>query len=1840
MEAYAPLLEKTRIPQPSLQRLAVISIFEKIRSAPSSSAGIDVLNLCLNSASPAVVDQSTRELCRLVKDSKFDLSTALLELHSALEGSSSPQSRCVFVKAIGFLTRFGFQEKPSSFRFHSSEIHPFVKILSCGTVVQCELVKQVVLFMLKSKHLGMEAVCEFLGPFLNYSVVKLPVMGHSSEFTRNLISTILALCCSLPQEAIPIVNLLTERLKYFSCKKPEEVVNISYVVECLVDAYLVVLRQLVGMRFLVREAQLCGLALVEAILLLHTDFRKCSGGVEKIIDASRHLLAVQKELNLNYMVEFSSVMLSLLPILMQSELEHEQYPVLKLVLFLLRWKSEREYDMNAVTSELTEELLFIFPVLALVSSPSRCIKQIASDLLSILGKMATALLIAPKKKQAGEWKQQSTTTPGHLLFKFLRNMWFEDKSSSLGLVYVTIFSSRKVLTNEEHNRLKTWSSSVREYCLGIIEKHKQSATIAHSGKSVLTEIPSLLCATASVLLLHHRGNFVIDLLDIGSSLEPKLGVPLLLAVLFYSHIFSSKDKDNDAHDMLLKLLGLLPSLASHSAMTPLVVQVLLPMLNKDVNPVIKATAIRMICKTWVINDRVFGTLHGALHQSGLTQFASERSICISMAVSILDVCKQNPDRGVDLILSVEACIENNDHLVRSLGFQSLACLCEADVIDFYTAWEVIEVHAQNYLGNALVAHGLSLLLKWGAMDADAYPEAATYVLNILWNIVAYGEVSQSSLWTSAQEAAFAALLRYEVIHIQRSIPDFSSRNMELLISQANPELLTAVEEFEVKIINYEHLTRQRFVKQRKVSGNKIVKLLDVVPDVIFTSGSNHRAKELPGAALLVIPTPKDRTHQKDVHAVYEDATMEIAASLQLSRNILLALFSLQSWKPFMLRWIRSGIKVLEAKAHTVPDKTLKAADYIMKVITRLAELASPQSAENMALAMGAFCLVLPPSSHTIKSIASKFLLNWLSQYEHEHRQWSAAISLGLISSCLHVTDHKQKFENINALIEVASVSKSTLVKGACGTGLGFSCQDLLTRVNAGPNTLHEKNTFNKQETELLRKILRSLIQMICQFTGSSAHILEKLASYFPLGTDDSTPPRTVEFLREDAVSLDLEDLWGIAGPIIGLGNSFGALYRAGAHDAVRYLKNLIFSWIPSANFLSSKSAVSETGWQMPSLGACLALPSIVLFCQRVELINRIELVHLVNGFMELLSELISVELSDTFHQYLLMASCVGAGSLLSIILNAGVHSLEVESVKGLLEIFRRTYSSPHPPFIHLGGMLGVVNALGADAGILIPHYRLPSLHTTFSQKESSYVLGPLLSNLVLEQELITLIQEIFLVAQNSDDPRLKHYASWAVTFLRHSLFTEETSYEEIAVSNQSGVHESIPQGLAEDSLVMKLSLWLINVNYPELGTRINICTVSCALRCLSHAPRLPSLDWGAVIRRCMTYSDQVDEVTTRNLALRRTLREECFLFSFSHGNQSDSLLGFLDELSDLPRLKTLDSHLQSLVFLHLGALLKIFSSSRLVKLFDDLAAFILWFVSSDQYNQALKVSLRVLCWKGLCLCLNESALEVQDYAYTLEHCMEVLFEMLPWSHLTDSGLYHGNSSAEWTEAIRCLGKARQSWLSNLLMVLEANFKEENRDLRTLKKIQVKAALVRIGSVPLLELAKLKAVILDTNSEVIWNILVEVAVTLHNTQENVRRQWLVDTAEILCVTSHPSTALRFLGLLCGSCCKYMPILIGDEASVLSDLPVTLFALLSGTGWEMAAESIASYIWTSTERIHDWVTHRERADYLQIDRSENDSADVLLRVLHRTSILLKDYLPVDKQLRLANMDFTLT
>lgn len=55
-----------------------------------------------------------------------------------------------------------------------------------------------------------------------------------------------------------------------------------------------------------------------------------------------------------------------------------------------------------------------------------------------------------------------------------------------------------------------------------------------------------------------------------------------------------------------------------------------------------------------------------------------------------------------------------------------------------------------------------LLLRWGAMDAEAYPEAAIIVLQILWEIGTSKHPGCGSLWAKPRAAAFESLTRYDV----------------------------------------------------------------------------------------------------------------------------------------------------------------------------------------------------------------------------------------------------------------------------------------------------------------------------------------------------------------------------------------------------------------------------------------------------------------------------------------------------------------------------------------------------------------------------------------------------------------------------------------------------------------------------------------------------------------------------------------------------------------------------------------------------------------------------------------------------------------------------------------------------------------------------------------------------------------------------------------------------------------------------------------------------------------------------------------------------------------------
>ncbi|GJR02144.1 armadillo-like helical domain-containing protein, partial [Tanacetum coccineum] len=888
METFQPLLNRTKLPQPSLQKQAVISIFTNLRSLTRPELDSDpvttTITQCLTSNSPAVIDQTVREICLLVKESKLDVNRALLELQSGLEGCEA-RFVSLFVKALAFVVQLGFRSQDVAVRawFESSEAHPFVKLgfrnedvavrarfesseanlfvkiritdqsvrEVCLLVKECNLdfnrglllqsglegreerfvslfIKALGFVVQLGAQLRFESsevhpfvkLLQFVSvwqmfviiyfwtvtddvdvlmvprlflaerrPFSNFVVIQMSSSATMSLFARNLLSSVASLCCSFSEDSLPVFKMLTRCCKFIRCNSAE----------------------------LIHEAQLCGAELLETVFSMCTYINKYSSGEECIFDVSRRLIVVQSELGLRCIPEASTVMLSLFVTVNQSELEHIQLSILKLVLDLIKWKSG-----NETIIDVHEEILFVFPAISLMSSPSKYVKEAASELLIILGKLGASFLVAPTSELLMEERYPLNTSPTHRL-------------------------------RRKENPLQNWTSSIIEYCQRMVEIQKSSLPRSQSEETFLREIPPLLGAIASVLIVHPTlGNSAVDLLVIAGSMDPKLGVPLFLVVLFYHNILSRKSQEIDFQDIFAKTSKNAPL----SCVTFCYDTTGSPNNHTDASEgyksVLYATALRLLCKAWEINDRIFGSLQGLLLPEAFIQFKRERSICISMAVTIRDVCQKHPDRGVDIILSVEACIESTDAIIQALGVQSLALLCEADVIDFYTAWGVISKYVMSYTTDPAVANSICLLLRWGALDAESYPENATGVLQILWEVATSRHPYHGSSWANARESAFEALTCYEVPHFHQFIPDFREKNIEMLISETDSRVLEAMERFEVKILTHEHITRRRLVKEKRVPVNKIEKLLDAFPRVIGLSGNNSKARELPGAALFYL----------------------------------------------------------------------------------------------------------------------------------------------------------------------------------------------------------------------------------------------------------------------------------------------------------------------------------------------------------------------------------------------------------------------------------------------------------------------------------------------------------------------------------------------------------------------------------------------------------------------------------------------------------------------------------------------------------------------------------------------------------------------------------------------------------------------------------------------------------------------------------------------------------------------------------------------------------------------------------------------------------------------------
>lgn len=97
-------------------------------------------------------------------------------------------------------------------------------------------------------------------------------------------------------------------------------------------------------------------------------------------------------------------------------------------------------------------------------------------------------------------------------------------------------------------------------------------------------------------------------------------------------------------------------------------------------------------------------------------------------------------------------------------------------------------------------------------------------------------------------------------------------------------------------------------------------------------------------------------------------------------------------------------------------------------------------------------------------------------------------------------------------------------------------------------------------------------------------------------------------------------------------------------------------------------------------------------------------------------------------------------------------------------------------------------------------------------------MGSLLSSPIWESLATSIIQELFLLAKESRDQQIKQYSAWAISFLREKWWSKELQN----INSQVGsTYPNVSsQNFAEDSLVMKLCLWLGDVDVTKVNSKL------------------------------------------------------------------------------------------------------------------------------------------------------------------------------------------------------------------------------------------------------------------------------------------------------------------------------------------------------------------------------------------------------------------------------------
>lgn len=81
--------------------------------------------------------------------------------------------------------------------------------------------------------------------------------------------------------------------------------------------------------------------------------------------------------------------------------------------------------ISRTKSSPIEEILFLLPTVSLMSSPSKCVKGLAADLLLVLEKLLVKMFVVPNDKPITEKGAHYLSTPGTILSRLVQHLWYQ-----------------------------------------------------------------------------------------------------------------------------------------------------------------------------------------------------------------------------------------------------------------------------------------------------------------------------------------------------------------------------------------------------------------------------------------------------------------------------------------------------------------------------------------------------------------------------------------------------------------------------------------------------------------------------------------------------------------------------------------------------------------------------------------------------------------------------------------------------------------------------------------------------------------------------------------------------------------------------------------------------------------------------------------------------------------------------------------------------------------------------------------------------------------------------------------------------------------------------------------------------------------------------------------------------------------------------------------------------------------------------------------------------------------------------------------------------------------------